>query len=72
MLQTLFTKLKKALPIKFDKEMQSQIVSNKQDLDMKLSESNAKVKLLTTENEMYAAQVKKLLQVYLISFYNSL
>lgn len=48
--------------------MQSQIVSNKQDLDMKLSESNAKLKLMTTENEMYAAQVKKLLQVYLISF----
>lgn len=62
-LQFIFTKLKKVLPIKFDKEMQSQIVSNKQDLDMKLSESNAKVKLITAENEMYAAQVRKLQQV---------
>jgi hypothetical protein len=43
--------------------MQSQIMTNKQDLDQKLSESIAKMKVLISENELYSAQIRKLQQV---------
>jgi len=43
--------------------MQSQIMTNKQDLDQKLSESIAKIKVLISENELYSAQIRKLQQV---------